>query len=158
MEIELLRYNGEDDYTAGLFVINGKHICFSLEDEIRTVKKWGETCIPTGRFPVVARAEGSMHKRYQTKFGEEWHPFMLCISNKDGYRLEANNLSFQYILIHIGNDDDDTAGCPLTGSVAYADKGRVDRSTDAYKKFYPIVRDALLAGEEVWITIEQISK
>ena len=56
---------------------------------------------------------------------------------------------FQYILIHIGNTDEDTAGCLLVGEQAVTSKGemRVNLSGNAYKEFYPLVVDAAEAGD-----------
>ena len=66
--------------------------------------------------------------------------------------------NFEYILIHVGNDDGDTAGCLLTGMTNNADdKGFIGGSTDAYKKIYPAIRDAVLSGEEVFINYKDIN-
>jgi hypothetical protein len=59
---------------------------------------------------------------------------------------------FTYVLIHIGNDDDDTHACLLVGMSNNADdNGFIGDSTGAYKKIYPLIRDAILSGEEVFI-------
>lgn len=155
MEVKLIRYNSESDYTDGLWMINGKFICYSIEDESRTKKVWGETCIPTGQYQIKLRKEGRFHNRYSDKF-PDMHKGMLCVTNKPDWKLENKGLSFQYILIHIGNDDDDTAGCLLTGLTAHATKGQIDRSTDAYKILYPIIANELVNGREVNITITEI--
>lgn len=147
MEVKLIRYNSESDYTDGMFFIDDKFICYSIEDEERTKKVWGETCIPTGKAQIKLRKEGRFHNSYIKKF-PEMHKGMLCITNKPNWKLENKGLSFQYILIHIGNDDDDTAGCPLTGLTAHATKGQIDRSTDAYKILYPIIANELVNGGE----------
>jgi hypothetical protein len=69
--------------------------------------------------------------------------------------------NFQYILIHTGNTDEHTAGCLLVGETQQdLDKGKdgfVGGSGDAYKKLYPKVRDALLAGEKVTIKYSDIN-
>ena len=50
--------------------------------------------------------------------------------------------NFQYVYIHIGNDDDDTAGCLLVGMGNSADDvGFINGSKQAYMKIYPIIRD-----------------
>ena len=56
---------------------------------------------------------------------------------------------FQFILIHIGNTDEDTAGCLLVGDQAVTTEGdmRVNLSKVAYLKFYPLVIDAAEKGE-----------
>ena len=65
---------------------------------------------------------------------------------------------FEYILIHIGNDDDDTAGCLLVGTSSDAYKGFIGGSTTAYKRMYPKVAEAILNEEEVTITYKTIWK
>ena len=153
MIVKLLRFNSEADYTSGMFFINGKFECFSIEDELRAVKVWGETCIPNGEYEIALRKEGRFHNSYLKKFGALFHKGMLCIHNAPEWKIVTPNMEFQYILIHIGNDDDDTAGCPLTGSVAYSDKNKIERSTDAYKKLYPKIANALAKGEKVKIIV-----
>jgi hypothetical protein len=64
---------------------------------------------------------------------------------------------FEFILIHVGNDDDDTAGCLLVGSTADKDKGFIGASRKAYEDLYPKVAEAILAGEEVKITYKTIA-
>ncbi len=64
--------------------------------------------------------------------------------------------NFKYILIHIGNTDDDTAGCYLTGQECKNNrigKGRLEGSTLAYKEFYNKVIDSVVGGD---CTIEYI--
>ena len=151
MIVELKRYNSKDDYTDGMIFVDGKFICYTIEDEHRSKKVWGETRIPNGTYTVSLRKEGRFHERYTEKF--RFHKGMLCIHNKDNWVLEKDGIRFQYILIHIGNDDDDTAGCVLVGSVAYMDKNLITESTTAYKKLYPIIANALENGEEVDIVV-----
>ncbi len=145
MEIDIVRYNSQDDFTDGLFIINGNFKVHVLEDEFRTKKVYGKTRIPNGRLKLELRTEGGFHNRYLKKFGSEFHKGMLWIKDVPG---------FEYVLIHIGNDNDDTAGCLLVGMSNNADDaGRIGGSTIAYKKIYPEIRDAILSGEEVYINI-----
>ena len=52
--------------------------------------------------------------------------------------------NFQWILIHIGNTDEDTAGCLLVGTSINTTPGdmSIGSSKIAYEKFYPMVVDA----------------
>ena len=113
----------------------------TLEDEARTVKQWGETRIPAGKYKLTLRNEGGFHTRYLAKFGAEFHKGMIYVN-------EVPN--FEYILWHIGNDDDDTAGCLLVGKTSQ--DNFIGNSTTAYKEIYPPIRDAILSGEEVTVT------
>lgn len=146
MELKVLRYNSESDYTDGLLFINGKFECYTLEDEFRTEKKWGETRIPDGKYEITLRTTGGFHGRYEKKFGS-LHKGMLWVRDVPG---------FEYILIHIGNDDDDTAGCLLVGSTADANKGFIGNSTGAYKAMYKKVIAAIMSNEKITIKYETI--
>ena len=143
MDIDVIRYNSQLDFTDGLILINGEFMAHTIEDEGRTEKVYGETRVFSGRYPVGLRTEGGFHERYLEKFGSNFHKGMLWIKNVP---------EFEFVLIHIGNDDDDTAACLLVGMSNNADSvGFIGGSTQAYKKIYPIIRDAILKGEEVYI-------
>ena len=145
MKLEVLRFNSSDDFTTGLlFDVTDNvrsFLCYTLEDEARTVKQWGETRIPAGTYKLTLRAEGGFHSRYLAKFGAEFHKGMIYVN-------EVPN--FEYILWHIGNDDDDTAGCLLVGKTSQ--DNFIGSSTTAYKEIYPPIRDAILSGQEVSVT------
>ncbi|TLX75983.1 SH3 domain-containing protein [Labilibacter sediminis] len=145
MELTVIRYSSGKESTLGLLLINGIFAAYTLEDKHRDVKKMSETRISAGRYKVVLRKEGSHHDRYKVKFPED-HKGMLHI---------IDILGFQWILIHIGNTDDDTAGCLLVGDAVVSNinqNGRINSSTNAYKRIYPIIANTLDKGEEVWIT------
>lgn len=142
MELTVLRYNNESDYTDGMLFIDGKFECFTLEDEARTEKVYGETCIPEGRYQITLRKEGGFHQRYSKKF-PDFHKGMLYVRNVPG---------FEFILIHIGNTDEDTAGCLLVGEGANSEKNYISQSTDAYVSLYKKVIQAFDRGEDVFIT------
>ena len=151
MDLNTKRYSDNKESTLGLFFINGNFKCYTLEDEKRTVKVFGETRITEGTYEVVFRTEGGHHNRYLERYGSEFHKGMLHVTNVP---------NFEYILIHVGNKDDDTAGCLLTGDKANnntIEAGFISSSRAAYERIYPIIRDALLRGEKVFITYEDIS-
>jgi hypothetical protein len=149
MKLTLKRFNSQREFTQGILYVDGKFECFTLEDEYRTHKIWGETRIPDGTYEIKLRKEGGHHRRYAARFGTKWHKGMLHLQDVP---------NFKWILIHIGNDDDDTAGCLLVGKgIPNADNGFISSSTNAYKDLYPQVRDALVRNEEVHITIETIN-
>jgi hypothetical protein len=82
--------------------------------------------------------EGGFHLRYSGNF-PNIHRGMLHVQDVPG---------FEYILIHIGNTDKDTAGCLLVGEQAVTSKGdmRVNMSKIAYERLYPAAVDAAAAG------------
>lgn len=155
MEITVKRFADDGDTTMSCIFIDGVFQTFGIEDEERDVKVKGETRVPEGTYKVALRAEGGFHNRYKSKFSDI-HKGMLAIYNQKNWVLENKGMSFQYVLIHVGNTDDHTAGCLLLNDVADAENFRGSRSAAAYKKFYPKVRDAILNGENVTITYVDI--
>ena len=64
MRIDLIRYNSTNNYTDGMLLIDGKFQCYTIEDEGRTKKLYGETRIPNGYYDVTFRKEGRFHNKY----------------------------------------------------------------------------------------------
>jgi len=143
MKLEVLRFNSSDDFTNGILfdVSNNKRefLAYTLEDQEQTTKVWGETRIPSGKYNLSLRKEGGFHTRYLSKFSN--HIGMIHVDNVKG---------FKYVLWHIGNDDDDTAGCLLLGKTSQ--DNFIGRSTDAYKEVYKRVAPVIESGEEVTVT------
>ncbi len=136
MLINVDRITSNDDATLGVLRVNGIFSCFTLEDEPREEKIAGETRIPSGKYKVRLKRTGSMHIRYRQKF--HFHQGMLHLQDVRG---------FTDILIHIGNTDDDTAGCLLVGAGCDTYKKLfVSSSTLAYARFYKAVVDAAAEG------------
>ena len=146
MNIKVYRFSSDTQSTLSAVHIDGKFICYGLEDEKRTVKVWGETRIDQGKYNVSLRKVGGHHSRYSEKF-KSFHKGMLHVENVP---------NFEYILIHIGNTDDDTAGCLLLGQECNnnrLNKGFLIGSTSAYREFYNVVVDSAESGE---LTIEYV--
>ncbi len=149
MELEVLRFSSQADSTSGaLFdVVNGKRnfLCYTLEDEQRDVKVWGETRIPAGRYKLSLRKEGGFHSRYQAKYGD-MHKGMIHVNDVPG---------FEFILWHTGNTDEHTAGCLIIGDSQESNlvkkDGFVGSSVVAYKKVYPYVA-AAIENEDTYVT------
>ena len=149
MELEVVRISSQEDSTSGILfdVVNSKRkfLCYTLEDEQRDVKVWGETRIPAGRYKLSLRKEGGFHSRYEAKYGE-MHQGMIHVNDVPG---------FQYILWHTGNTDENTAGCLLLGDSQISNlvqkDGFVGSSVNAYKKVYPYVSSAIQQGD-VYVT------
>ena len=67
MKLEVIRFNKGIDATNGmLFDVTGdrKFLCYTLEDESREEKVWGETCIPNRTYEI----------RFRTKLLEQKSP------------------------------------------------------------------------------------
>lgn len=148
MEIVVDRFADNGNATLGFMHIDSKPQIFTLEDEHRDVKVKGETRIPEGRYRIKFRTEGTHHETYLKRYGKDWHKGMLWVTDVPG---------FQYILIHIGNTEKDTDGCTITGLAADSKTFTVSGSTIAYEKVYPIIRDALLNGDDVFINYKNVA-
>ncbi len=149
MHLRVDRIESDNESTLGRLYLDGRFQCWTLEDQYRNGPKVrGETRIPAGSYQVRFRTEGGFHAQYAetygAKFGPDWHKGMLHVTNVPG---------FDYILIHVGNSHDDTAGCLLVGHEHSKVNGYhyIGGSRPAYEALYPLVRQALLAGEEVLI-------
>ena len=154
MKLEVIRFNKGEDSTNGiLFDITDerKFLCYTLEDESRKEKVYGETCIPEGKYCINFRAEGGYHAKYSKRFADI-HMGMLEVCDVP---------NFKYILLHCGNTDEDTAGCLLVGDTQENNNikknGFIGRSTAAYTRIYPDIADALSRGEEVTIEYRDFS-
>jgi len=150
MKLKVIRINSGDDSTSGvLFDItdpdNKKFLAYTIEDEKRKEKVMHETRVPAGEYPVVLRKEGGYHNKYSKRFSD-FHIGMLHI-------IDIPN--FEYILIHCGNTDEDTSGCLLVGDSQENNQiktdGFIGASTQAYRRIYPKIAQALKDGEEVTI-------
>ena len=150
MKLEVLRFSSQKDSTSGLlFDVTGggrEFLCYTIEDEHREEKVFGETRVPAGTYKITLRTVGGFHGRYVKKYGE-MHKGMLWVRDVPG---------FEYILIHTGNTDEHTAGCLLLGDSqqnnAIKSNGFIGSSVQAYKRVYPTIAQAIEDGEDVTIT------
>lgn len=107
MEIKIDRAWKRDGYTISRIYVNGKLFgCNTLEDtdrglrqdmileDIKRIKVYGETAIPSGSYECVYT--------YSTRF-KKMLPLLLDVPGFDGIR------------IHSGNSAKDTLGCILVG-------------------------------------------
>lgn len=140
MELLLKRIFRGDKYTIGHLYINGDYYCDVLEDvdrelsndmseeQIKKIKIYGKTAIPTGRYKVEVT--------YSPKF-KRYLPILL------------NTKGFTSIRIHSGNTPEDTLGCLLVGF--NKEKGKVLNSRVTSDKLTALLRNT---KEEIHITIE----
>tara|TARA_R110000796_G_C14338383_1_gene410027 strand:+ start:93 stop:563 length:471 start_codon:yes stop_codon:yes gene_type:complete len=150
MDVTVFRFADNGNTSLSSFYIDGKFMAFGIEDEKRAVKVKGETRIPSGKFDLVLRAEGGFHNRYKKLF-PQMHKGMLCITNAPDYKIIADGMQFQYVLIHIGNTEKNTAACYLPNTSLDSSKFIGYESSKAYKLIYPIITDHLVSGGKVSI-------
>lgn len=147
MELTLFRPADDEDWTFGLLFDDSgtrEFLCETLEDGFREEKIHGKTRIPPGRRKLALRCEGGMHERYKKRFGA-WHRGMLWIQGVE---------NFSWVYLHIGNDEDDTEGCPLVGESNSQQRasGFLGNSTATYRRIYDRIASAIEAGD-AYITI-----
>jgi len=152
MRLELYRYSSEKDSTLGILMLvddetdKKDFLCFTLEDEKRETKVYGETRIPEGTYQIEYRKEGGYHNKYTKRF-PNIHRGMLHITNVT---------NFEYILIHCGNDTSHTHGCLLVGDVISQNVSKepfLGQSSNCYKRIYPILADILESQKQLSIKI-----
>ena len=152
MRLELYRFSSQNESTLGiLYIVNDEtnqkdFLCFTLEDQKRENKVYGETRIPKGTYQIEYRKEGGYHNKYSKRF-PSIHRGMLEVRGVP---------NFTHILLHCGNTDDDTDGCLLLGNVVSQNitkDGFLGQSTDCYKRIYPILADILDTQKHLSIKI-----
>ena len=165
MNLEVIRFSNGTDSTNGMLLELDRHapakyaegyrckrtfLAYTLEDEYRKDKVYGETRIPNGTYKLALRKTGGYHQKYSKRF-PDIHIGMLHVTDVPG---------FEYILIHCGNTDEHTAGCLLVGDSQENNQitkdGFIGKSTQAYKRIYPRIAEAVECGEEVTITYKTI--
>ena len=139
MRFDVQRVVELPDTTIGLLSLDTHPLCWVLEDQAQPpgVKVPGETRIPAGRYAIRLYTAGRLYSTYTRRY--PWHRGMLQLVDVPG---------FSHILIHPGNDDDDTRGCLLPGLRADLDPPQVLASRAAYERLYratvaAAARDAL---------------
>jgi hypothetical protein len=138
MKIIVERFDSGSNDTLGRVFVDGKLICFSIEDEKRLVKVKGDTRIPEGTYQVCFYDSPSHGKK--------------SLMIKDVPK-------FDKILIHTGNTEDDTMGCLIVGKRigTLNNKRAVLDSKQAFKQLYALVAPALDNLEDVEITYMEAS-
>lgn len=145
MEILVKREYKKKDYTIGKMYINGEYFCDTLEDtdrgltqimtlsEIKEVKEYGRTAIPTGRYPIAYT--------YSQRF-------------KKHLPLLLNVPAFEGVRIHPLNTSKETEGCIGQGICDNPDKDWIRDSRKTFDKFMRILKPAIEACEDIWIEIK----
>jgi len=137
MKIIISRKHYTENYTIGEFYIDlellpsnkWEYICDTLEDAWRDIlngeeKIYGKTCIPSGQYAV--KYEWSNH--FNRKM-----PHILDVPQ------------FDNVMIHPGNDENDTLGCVLVGLNDI--KGKVINSA----KCFAVIEDLMKkSGQNEW--------
>ncbi len=110
MTITLQRLRSDSTATSGFLSINGKVVCFTLEDAFHVAKIIGGTRIPSGTYEIKLRDVGGLTQKYLEKYGSSFHHGMLWLQDVPDY---------EYVYIHVGNTHKHTEGCILVGMSSY---------------------------------------
>lgn len=149
MELLLKRIAKRDKYTIGDLYIDGKWFSNTLEDtdrglsqdmsleEIKKIKVYGKTAIPTGTYKVNMNI---ISPKFKTRvWAKPYNGMIPRLENVPGY---------EGILFHPGNSAEDSIGCILLGYNTV--KGKVTQSQDTFHKLMAI----LTKEKDITITIE----
>ena len=131
MVLNLIRYGFYEDRTIGAIFIDGKFICYTLEDKVRDKKIYGETAIPKGQYKIIVN--------YSNHFKRDM-PLLLDVANYSGVRL------------HIGNFPKDTSGCILVAKGLNSNND-LHNSRDAYNELFEKIKFAIKKRLNVFINI-----
>lgn len=153
MKILVKRVAKKEKYTIGKMYVDDVYVCDTIEDkdrdltqntplnDIKKKKVYGQTAIPSGTYNVTLDV-------VSTKFVQKPYFKELC-----GGKLPRlmNVPGFDGVLIHTGNDEDDSYGCIIVGYNKV--KGKVIESRKAFEKLYPILKQAFNKKEKITIQI-----
>lgn len=142
MNILLTRLYDSGEATLGMLYYKRDKLkyCYILEDTYNKIKIPGSTRIPAGQYQIKLRTTGSTYQKYCN----HKNPIIRELTQKYGILHLQDVPNFKYVLIHIGNSNEDTEGCLLPADVANnfsTEPGRITHSTYAYidlgKAVYP---------------------
>ena len=153
MEITLKRVYTSPKYTIGHIYVDGKYVCDTIEDtdrglydsmpvsEIAKAKVYKQTAIPKGTYRVTMNVISPKfnQKPYYRDFCGGKVPRILNVKGFDG------------ILIHMGVNENSSAGCVIVGFNTV--KGRVTRTQEAFEKLYGMLDAANKKNEKITIRI-----
>ena len=145
MLIEVKRLYKKADYTIGKMYIDGEYFCDTLEDtdrglvqgmslsELKELKEYGKTAIPTGEYIVTIT--------YSNRF-KKMMPLINDVPVFSGVRMHPLNTSKE------------TEGCIGVGICDDPNKDWIRDSRKTFAKFMSILKPAIEACEDIWITIK----
>lgn len=149
MIIDVLRYSSKEEDTLSIINIDGKFFCYGLEDEYRLIKVKGETRIPEGSYEIGwQQVVTPMTKKYRKRYN--WFKNHIHVKNVP---------NFTSVYIHIGNTEEDTAGCLLVGDKINNNNleyGFIGSSTNAYQRLYKKITRASSSGEKITINYKTL--
>ena len=143
MRILVKRIAKKSTYTIGKLYVDGKYVCDTLEDkdrnlnqsmslsEIKKLKVYGQTAIPTGTYKVNMNIESP-------SFGKKEFYKQVC---KGKLPRLMNVPGYEGVLIHVGDGPrgaELTQGCILVGENKIV--GQLVNGKETFKKLYNMLK------------------
>ena len=144
MKLKLRRIFKGDKYTIGHLYINNIYFCDTLEDKVRNLPKepkvYGETAIPAGTYEIDMNTISPKFKN--RSWAKKWGGIVPRLKNVP---------YFDGVLIHVGNNKDDTDGCIIVGDNQIV--GGLVNSTIQFNRLMQRLVDANKRKESIIIEI-----
>jgi hypothetical protein len=125
--------------SIGTLSLDGKFICYTLEDRTRAQgepKVYGETAMPYGTYRLIVDRSNRFSK----------------LAGRDVYLpLFLDTPGFAGCRIHKGNKPEDVEGCVVVGTSKAKDW--VSGSKDAFDPLFAQLKNFIAQGYEIWVTI-----
>lgn len=137
MKLNVKRIALKPNYTIGRLSIDGKYFADTLEDAVREIKIKNQTAIPSGTYKMTLDVVSPRFKNrvWAKPYGGKV-PRLLNVPGFEG------------VLIHPGNDQNDTSGCLLVGKNTI-----VGKLTSSQATFHALMKQ-LKGQKDITITIE----
>lgn len=164
--VTVLRKPSALDWTLSTFQFDGKEKGVGVEDEKRAIKVPGETRIDNGKYYFDLR----ISPKFSNEYYRDDQGNLILAKDRITPELKAryafphetlwvrDPLNFQFILWHWGNDDDNTDGCYIVGSVFGKSRGQdgVLNSRKKYTEIYPALWRSIREGQKTGkrVTVE----
>lgn len=144
MRLRLKRIFKGDKYTVGKLYVNNIYFCDTLEDKVRNLPKepkvYGETAIPAGIYEIDMN---TVSPKFRSRsWAKKWGGIVPRLKNVP---------YFEGVLIHVGNNKDDTDGCIIVGDNQVV--GGLVNSTIQFNRLMQRLIDAKKKGESITIEI-----
>jgi hypothetical protein len=140
IELTLNRIAETKSSTAGTLWHDKKWLGWIIEDGHNEPKIPGKTRIPAGRYKIEKQTFGKFFEKYKRQFKHTFVPHLINVPGFEG------------ILMHAGNNIDDTRGCLLPNRLLQVDENG-NYSGQLSLACYDDLIEYLTPHDEIWITI-----
>ena len=152
MLVQVKRIFNCSKYCISHIYVDGVYVCDGIEDTDRMLdssmsetyiykkKVPAQTAIPIGTYKILMNVISPKYSKKQ---------YYIDVCRGKVPRLDKVP-GFSGVLIHCGNDENDTAGCLLVGKNLV--KGKVLYSKQCFENLYSILKQAYNKGENITIT------